>query len=213
MASGEMALGTADTLSGGAAAESGLVEQCRRGDAQAFARLVALHEGMVYNLAVRLLGDPEEARDLSQEVFLQVYRTLGRFEGRSSLKTWIYRIVVNHSHNRHRWWRRRRKDRALALDDMTPGDEARMSEAGAPQDGPHEQLERRERAARVQAALSTLSFEHKAILLLREVEELSCEEMAETLRLPVGTVKSRLARAREALRRTILAQGEAGVRP
>ncbi len=210
MASGEMALGTADTLPRVASGDSGLVEQCRRGDVQAFARLVSLHEGMVYNLAVRLLGDPEEARDLSQEVFLQVYRTLGRFEGRSSLKTWIYRIVVNHSYNRQRWWRRRRRDRALALEEMTPGDEARLSEAGAPQDGPHEQ---RERATRVQAALSALSFEHKAILLLREVEELSCEEMAETLGLPVGTVKSRLARAREALRRTILAQGEAGVRP
>ncbi|HLA79832.1 MAG TPA: sigma-70 family RNA polymerase sigma factor [Vicinamibacteria bacterium] len=210
MASGEMALGTADAQP--RLADSVLVEQCRRGDAQAFARLVALHEGMVYNLAVRLLGDPEEARDVAQEVFLQVYRTLGRFEGRSSLKTWIYRIVVNSSHNRRRWWRRRRRDQALALEEMTPSDEARMAEAGARQDGPHEQLVRRERSAWVQAALSALSFDHRAILLLREVEELSCEEIAESLVLPVGTVKSRLARARESLRRSMLAQGAVGVR-
>ncbi len=95
MASRELALGSAEAFAGPLAAERGLVEQCRRGDAQAFARLVSLHESMVFNLAARLLGDAEEARDLSQEVFLQVYRTVGRFEGRSSLKTWIYRIVVN----------------------------------------------------------------------------------------------------------------------
>ncbi len=213
MASGEMALGTADTQPRLAAADSVLVEQCRRGDAQAFARLVTLHESMVYNLAVRLLGDPEEARDVSQEVFLQVYRRLGRFEGRSNLKTWIYRIVVNQSHNRRRFWRRRRRDQALALEEMTPSDEATMAEAAGRQDGPHEQLVRRERGLRMEAALAALSFEHRAILLLREVEELSCEEMADSLGLPVGTVKSRLARARESLRSVLLAQGEMGVRP
>ncbi len=212
MASGEMALGTADSLAHVATAESGLVEQCRRGDPQAFARLVALHEGMVYNLAARLLGDVEEARDVSQEVFLQVFKQLGRFEGRSSLKTWIYRIVVNQSRNRQRWWRRRRRDRALPIEDLTPGDEAQVSEARKPLDGPHELAERRERSARVQAALAGLSFEHRAVLLLREVEELSCDEISAALDLPVGTVKSRLARAREALRVRVLAQSETGVR-
>src|SRR5919106_343975 len=129
MASGEMALGSADTLAGTAAAETGLVDLCRRGDAQAFARLVALHEGMVFNLAARLLGDAEEARDLSQEVFLQVFRTLAGFEGRSSLRTWIYRIVVNQCRNRQRWWRRRRRDRSLPLQELTDAQEARLSYA------------------------------------------------------------------------------------
>src|SRR5262245_50947421 len=131
MASGEMALRSADTLAGTtAAAERGLVDLCRQGDPEAFARLVALHEGMVFNLAARLLGDGEEAKDLSQDVFLQVYRTLGRFEGRSSLKTWIYRIVVNQCRNRQRWWRRRRRERSCPLDDLSPSDQARAS-AGA----------------------------------------------------------------------------------
>ena len=200
MAAGEFALRSAEALAGGASFEGGLVEQCRRGDAQAFARLVALHEGMVFNLAARLLGDPEEARDVAQEVFLQVYRTLGRFEGRSSLKTWIYRIVVNQSRNRQRWWRRRRKDRSCPIDALTPADEARLAEQATGAEGPEERLARRERARAVQSALLKLSFEHRAVLLLREVEGLSCDEIAGTLSLPAGTVKSRLSRARDALR-------------
>jgi len=202
MGAGEMALPSADALAASPGAESGLLELCRRGDGQAFARLVSLHEGMVYNMALRLLGDAEEAKDLSQDVFLQVYRMLSRFEGRSSLKTWIYRIVVNQCRNRQRWWRRRRQDRCCPLEALTPTDEAKMAVAeGA--DGPYEQARRREQSRRVQEALDGLSFEHRAILLLREVECLSCEEVAVTLGLPEGTVKSRLARAREALRRRL----------
>jgi RNA polymerase sigma-70 factor (ECF subfamily) len=203
MAAGEMALHPAEALAGPASLERGLVEQCRRGDAHAFARLVALHEGMVFNLAARLLGETEEARDVAQEVFLQVFRTLGRFEGRSTLKTWIYRIAVNQCRNRQRWWRRRRRERSCPIEDLTAADEARLAEAGPRGEGPDERLERRERAQAVQSALSRLSFEHRAILLLREVEGLSCEEIAGTLSVPEGTVKSRLSRAREAQRRAL----------
>jgi len=204
----EFALRPVEALAGGASVEVGLVEQCRRGDAQAFARLVALHEGMVFNLAARLLGDPEEARDVAQEVFLQVYRTLGRFEGRSSLKTWIYRIVVNQSRNRQRWWRRRRRDRSCPIDALTPADEARLGEHIPHAEGPEERLERRERARAVQSALLHLSFAHRAVLLLREVEGLSCDEIAGTLGLPAGTVKSRLSRARDALRSALAGHEE-----
>jgi RNA polymerase sigma factor (sigma-70 family) len=209
MAAGDIALHSAEALAGPVSLERGLVEQCRRGDPHAFARLVALHEGMVFNLAARLLGETEEARDVAQEVFLQVFRTLGRFEGRSTLKTWIYRIVVNQCRNRQRWWRRRRKERSCPIDALTPADEARLAEAGDRMEGPEQRLERRERARTVQASLARLSFEHRAVLLLREVEGLSCEEIAGTLSLPEGTVKSRLSRAREALRRALPSGGEA----
>ena len=202
MASGEIALTSSEALRPAVAAESGLVDLCRRGDPEAFARLVSLHERMVYNLAVRLLGDAEEARDLSQEVFLLVYRTLGRFQGRSSLRTWIYRIVVNQCRNRQRWWRRRKRERSCPLEDVTPADEVRMAEA-AQATTPFDDLARRERAQRVQAALGRLSFDHRAILLLREVEGLSGEEIAAALGIPEGTVKSRLARARDGLRRAL----------
>jgi RNA polymerase sigma-70 factor (ECF subfamily) len=202
MASAEMALPSSQALPREGASERGLVELCRTGDPQAFARLVALHEGMVFNLAARLLGDPEEAKDASQEVFLQVFRTLGRFEGRSSVRTWIFRIVVNHCRNRQRWWRRRKKDRCCPLEDLTAAQEARLP-TGAQGESPYEQARRGEQVRLVQAALLRLSFDHRAILLLREVEGLSCDQVAAALRVPEGTVKSRLARAREALRREL----------
>jgi RNA polymerase sigma-70 factor (ECF subfamily) len=209
MTTGEMSFGSLEALRG-AVSEGPLVERCRQGDAQAFARLVALHEGMVFNLAARLTGDPEEARDIAQEVFLQVYRTLGRFEGRSSLKTWIYRIVVNRCHNRQRWWRRRRRSCSHPLEELTVREEARLA-AGQAGASPYEQVRQRETARLVQAALLSLSFPHRAILLLRQVEGLSCEAIAAALSLPEGTVKSRLARAREALRRSLLERvGEDG---
>jgi RNA polymerase sigma-70 factor (ECF subfamily) len=202
MASVDVALTTGEALAA-PAGERGLVEQCRRGDPQAFARLVAVHERLVYNLAARMLGDLEEAKDLSQEVFLQVYKQLPRFEGRSSLKTWIYRIVVNQCRNRHRWWKRRRRDRALPIEELTASENAQLVVQHL--DGPEEQLSRREQSARVQRALQTLSIDHRAVLVLREVDDLSGTEIAETLGVAEGTVKSRLARARDALRIALLA--------
>jgi RNA polymerase sigma-70 factor (ECF subfamily) len=162
---------------------------------------------MVLNLAARLLGDREEAKDIAQDVFLQVYRTLPRFEGRSTVRTWIYRIVVNQCCNRQRWWRRRRRAAACPLDEITAADEAKMS-AVSPAEGPFERLDRRERARVMETALRALSFDHRAVLLLREVEGLSCEEIATTLALPIGTVKSRLARGRDGLRRALASRGE-----
>src|SRR5262245_5828826 len=209
MATGEVSLGVASAQPLSGTAERGLVEQCRAGDPQAFARLVALHEGMVFNLATRLLGDAEEAKDVSQDVFLQVYRTLGRFEARSTLKTWIYRIVVNQCHNRRRFWIRRGKGKGRPLADLTPAEEASLSAARPDPGSPYEEVCRRERAERMQRALLAVSFAHRAILLLREVEGLSCEAIAATLDVPEGTVKSRLARAREALRVQFEAGAEA----
>ena len=110
MSAGEIALEAAGRAAN-RAADRGLVAGCRSGDPQAFARLVALHEGMVFNLASRLLADVEEAKDVAQNVFLHVYRKLEQFQGRSALKTWIYRITVNQCHNRRRWWQSRRRER------------------------------------------------------------------------------------------------------
>jgi RNA polymerase sigma-70 factor (ECF subfamily) len=204
-----MAVARPDAVSAPLGHERALLDDCRQGDAQAFARLVALHERLVFNLAARLLGDLEEARDVSQEVFLQVFRTLGRFEGRSSLKTWIYRIAVNQCHNRRRFWRRRRRDRSISLDALPLSDVARLAAPGTAE----RDYERSERARGVQRALESVPFRQRAVLVLREVEGLTCEQTAEALSIPVGTVKSRLSRAREALRAALLAAGEDGGRP
>jgi RNA polymerase sigma-70 factor (ECF subfamily) len=193
------------------AREGDLVALCRRGDPAAFARLVSLHESMVFNLSARLLGDGEEARDVAQEVFLQVYRTLGRFEGRSSLKTWIYRIVVNQCHNRRRFWHRRGRDREDVLDDTLPAPPS--PGAGTWHASPYEQALCHERARRVQQAVLGLRFEQRAVVVLREIEGLSCEEVAAALGIPEGTVKSRLSRAREALREKLLGLIEEGGHP
>lgn len=211
MATSEIALGGADAVEAErpVLAEAGLLEACRRGDPGAFAQLVGLHQGLVYNLALRLLGEPEEARDLSQDVFLKVYRTLGSFRGHSALRTWIYRIVVNESRNRQRWWRRRRRERCLPLEALPAADSAQLVADESGQHSPFETVRRRERGARVQAALQQLSFDHRAVLLLREVEEMSCDEIARALDLPEGTVKSRLSRAREALRQALVRGGGA----
>ena len=196
---GEMSLGARPIP--GVVPEGELVASCRTGDPEAFAQLVRLHEGMVVCLAARLLGDVEAARDVAQEVFLQVYKRLGAFEGRSSLRTWIYRIAINQCHNRRRFWHRRRRDRERPLDDATLA--AAAPPAPGPAAGPYEETLRRERAAKVQAALLELRFEHRAVLVLREVQGLTCEEVAAALGVPEGTVKSRLSRAREAMRRKL----------
>jgi RNA polymerase sigma-70 factor (ECF subfamily) len=196
MSAGELPLEVESTTVG-TAHEQALVARCRQGDPAAFARLVALHESMVYNLAVRLLGDVEEARDVAQEVFLRVYRTLERFEGRSTLKTWIYRIVVNQCHNKRRFWQRRRRECEQALDEALPAPTGRGGAFGA---SPFELARARERAGRVQEALLSLRFDQRSVLVLREIEGLSCEEIAAALGIPEGTVKSRLSRGRDALR-------------
>jgi RNA polymerase sigma-70 factor (ECF subfamily) len=204
-----MAVARPDAFAAPVGHERALLDECRLGDPQAFARLVALHERLVFNLAARLLGDLEEARDVSQEVFLQVFRTLGRFEGRSSLKTWIYRIAVNQCRNRHRFWRRRRRDRSISLETLPPGDAARLCTPGSAE----QDYDRGQRSLAVQRALRKVPFRQRAVLLLREIEGLTCEEAAETLGIPVGTVKSRLSRAREALRAALVAGQGKGSAP
>ncbi len=208
MGAAELAFGAGSELVAAEDIELGLVARCCAGDTGAFAGLVARHESMVFNLAARLLGNREEARDVSQEVFLQVYRQLPRFQGRSSLKTWIYRIVVNQCRNRQRFWRRRRMDRSCTLEDLSPRDQLRLVSRSESEEDPFERVRRREQEDRLRKALLGVSYEHRVVLLLRELEGLSCEEIATALSVPIGTVKSRLARAREALRQRLVATSQ-----
>src|SRR6187399_1178912 len=181
--------------------EAALIQRCAAGDEDACAELVAEHQRMVYQLSLNLLGDHNEALDLSQEVFLRVFRTIAGFRGQSALRTWIYRIVVNQARNRQRWWRRRRRSDQVSLDEHLQqfGDlESRTDPL------PDRLLASKETASRIWQALDRLPFDQRTALVLREVDGLRYEEIAFSLGVAVGTVKSRLTRARQALREELL---------
>ncbi len=173
--------------------ELDLVERHRYGDPAAFEAIYRRFERMVYNLALRMSGSPEEASDLTQEVFLRVYRHLDGFRGRSSLKTWIYRITVNccRSHlRRRRWpWERRRER-----------DDEHLDRLPDPAPGPESAALNRDLGARLEAALVAIPLHFREAVVLRDVHGLSYVEIARVLKVRIGTVRSRIARGRERLR-------------
>jgi RNA polymerase sigma-70 factor (ECF subfamily) len=178
--------------------EATLIQRCAARDEDACSELVSEHQRMVYQLSLNLLGDHNEALDLSQEVFLRVFRTIQGFRGQSTLRTWIYRIVVNQARNRQRWWRRRHRSQQISLDEhiRDHGEFPEQSDG----ESPDRLLGRKELAEKIRTALERLPFDQKTALVLREIDGLSYEEIGFSLGIAVGTVKSRLARAREALR-------------
>src|SRR5262245_9291867 len=177
--------------------EAALIQRCADGDEAACADLVAEHQRMVVQLAINLLGDRDEALDLSQEVFLRVFRTIHRFRGQSSLRTWIYRIAVNQARNRHRFWRRRHRADQVSLDQHI---ESHGEFLSGGETTPDRVLAQKELAEQLKNALDGLPFDQRTAIILREVDGLSYEEIAYSLGVAVGTVKSRLTRARQALR-------------
>ena len=177
--------------------EASLIQRCAARDEEACAELVSEHQRMVYQLSLNLLNDHNEALDLSQEVFLRVFRTIHSFRGHSSLRTWMYRIVVNQARNRQRWWRRRHRAQQVSLDQH-------IQEHGdlpeAVDHGPDRMVGQKQLGERIRVALDRLPFDQKTAIVLREIDGLSYDEIGFSLGIAVGTVKSRLARAREGLR-------------
>ena len=177
--------------------EAALVQRCASGDEAACAEVVADHQRMVIQLAMNLLSDRDEAMDLSQEVFLRVFRTIHRFRGQSSLRTWIYRIAVNQARNRHRFWRRRHRADQVSLDQHIALHGEFRSNGDTT---PDRVLAQKELAERLQQALDQLPFDQRTAIVLREIDGLSYDEIAFSLGVAIGTVKSRLTRARQSLR-------------
>lgn len=187
-------------------AEEQFLERLRAGDALAFNRLVEERHGDIYALLYRLTEDPEEARDLTQETFLQAFRHLASFRGDADLRTWLYRIAVNQARNRWRWWKRRRRDRTVSLDAPVSEEIDSPLSAGLAGDealDPERQALAREREQVLHAALKSLARPYREVIVLRDIEGLSYEEVATALDLNVGTVKSRLNRGRTELRRRL----------
>ncbi len=167
------------------------VQKVQRGDADTFETLVRRHEKKIFNLLYRWLGDYDEAADVAQEVFLSAFRAIKRFRGDSSFATWLYRIGVNHAKNRQKSLQvARQRQQATEVSDA-PGDPASDPAAG---------VEQRERHDLVQRGLNDLDADDALLILLHDLQEVRYEEISETLDIPLGTVKSRLHRARQALR-------------
>ncbi|MBK5291904.1 MAG: sigma-70 family RNA polymerase sigma factor [Acidobacteriia bacterium] len=176
-----------------------LVEGLRSGEEQAYETLIARFEQPIYNLVVRLLGDSSDASDVVQEVFLKVFRSIGNFRGQSSLKTWVYRIAVNETHNYRRWFGRRRGHEVGLEDEQFEG---MTLEQLLPDPGrsPFEATLDHETRTRIEQALARIKPAFRSAVVLRDVEGLTYEEIAEVLHISLGTVKSRILRGREALR-------------
>lgn len=189
------------------ARDAGLVARARDGDRAAFDELVKRHEDRVYNMALRMLGNPDDALDLAQEVFLSAYRALKGFESKSLFSTWIYRVTVNRCRDelRRRSTVKHTRPRPLAADADDPPMDPPSRAAS-----PAEAAIARESEALVAAAVAALPEEAREALVLRDVEGLAYEEIAEVLEVPVGTVRSRLHRARCLLRDRLRG---AGVQP
>ena len=189
-----------------ASAEAQFLERLKSGDATAFNRLVEERHADIYALLYRLTEDAEEARDLTQETFLQAFRNIAGFRGDADLRTWLYRIAVNQARNRWRWWKRRRRDRTVSLDAPAGSESETPLSAGIRDEGagdPERQALARERERALLSALRTLSRSYREVIVLRDIEGLSYEEVARALELNVGTVKSRLSRGRSELRRRL----------
>jgi RNA polymerase sigma-70 factor, ECF subfamily len=188
-----------------------LIESLRCGDERAYEQLLARFQQPVYTLAMRLLNNQAEAYDVVQEVFLKVFRNIEHFRGESSLKTWIYRITVNEAHNARRWFSRHRS-REVELD-LETQDNRNWREIIADNGrSPFEMALDREQAGLIQNALARINPVFREAVVLRDITDLSYDEIAMVLGVSLGTVKSRILRGREALREQ-LAEGLQAKRP
>ena len=185
-------------------ADSYLLEGLQAGTEDAYEALITRFQQPVYNLVIRLLNDPADASDVVQEVFLKVFRNVGGFRGQSSLKTWVYRIAVNEAHNHRRWFSRHRKQEVC----IEPAEESSgglRDSIPDPGRSPFEMALSGERRQAIEAALAEINPTFRAAVVLRDIEDLSYDEIAEIMGVSLGTVKSRILRGREALRNSLAA--------
>ena len=179
-----------------------LVSALQAGEEQAYEQLIERFQNPVYNLAYRLLNDQADASDVAQEVFLKIFRNVGNFRGDSSLRTWVYRIAVNESHNRRRWLFRHRRGET-GIDETFEDSDGREKPLMDSGETPFDFTVNREALGLLEEALAGINPVFRAALVLREIEDMSYDEIAEILEVSIGTVKSRIVRGREALRRNL----------
>lgn len=195
------------------AGEQDLVAELQAGSEAAFALLIAQYSHPVYSLMARSLRDPADAADVTQEVFVKVFRNISGFHGDSSLRTWIYRIALHEASNQRRWWSRHKKQE-LTIDAPLENEEGETfclaDVLASSHASPYDCAARTELEKRITAALQTLPETFREVVVLREMEGFGYEEIAEILGVNLGTVKSRLTRGRAALREALVQDGGSG---
>lgn len=194
---------------GARAEEASVVAELKAGSEDAYAWLIARYHQPIYSLVYRILNEPADAADTTQEVFIKVFRGINRFNGESSLKTWIYRIALHEASNHRRWWFRHKAKETS----MEPADNGETSEGGPGlglkdtlvDEGvsPFENIVQGELRTRVEQELQQVQEPYRTTVILRDIEELSYEEIAEVMETSLGTVKSRLMRGRDALKKRL----------
>ena len=184
--------------------ESAVVAELKAGSEEAYAWLIGEFHQPIYSLIYRIVNDPSDAADTTQEVFLKVFRGMKQFQGESSLKTWIYRIALHEASNRRRWWCRH-KAQETPIDPVDAGDAAHAGEAQLvdPGESPFEQFAHSEVRAVVEQGLARVPEPYRTAVILRDLEDMPYDEIAEVLQISLGTVKSRITRGRDALRRKL----------
>jgi RNA polymerase sigma-70 factor (ECF subfamily) len=178
-----------------------LIAQAKQGDMAALEALILQHEKIVYNVALRMMNHTEDAKDISQEVFLKAYRNIASFDERATFSTWIYRITVNTCIDE---MRKRKGKQPLFLDNEFEDEEGTWKKEIADEsDTPEESLMRKEEKSEILMALKTISEDYKTVFILRDIRGLSYDEISDITGLALGTVKSRISRARNHLKKEI----------
>jgi len=204
---GATTLGDLASAIGARSQEAAIVAELKAGSEEAYAWLIGEFQQPVYGLVYRIVNDPADAADTTQEVFMKVFRGMKHFHGGSTLKTWIYRIALHEAANRRRWWFRHKAHETSiepVESDGAGGGEGTMQLALTDHaDSPFDTVAHREVQRRVDDALRKVPEPYRTTLVLRDLEEMSYEEIAEVLEISLGTVKSRLTRGREALKQRL----------
>jgi RNA polymerase sigma-70 factor (ECF subfamily) len=174
---------------------------CQKGETDAFEVLVERHQKKMLNIAFRMMGDYDEACDVTQEAFFSAYKSIKKFKAEAKFSTWLYRIVVNYSKNRLKQLNGLAKREGISIDDTEERrTDATLNQSFINNSNPGMQMEKREREAHIQKCITSLDEEYREVLVLRDIQGFSYEEIRDMLKIPDGTVKSRLSRARNSLK-------------
>jgi RNA polymerase sigma-70 factor, ECF subfamily len=192
----------------GRSEEAAIIAELKSGSEEAYAWLVERFHQPIYSLVYRIVNDPADAADTTQEVFLKAFRGMGRFNGEASLKTWLYRIAIHEASNQRRWWFRH-KSKETAMEPVSnDGTVLRAELCANSAESPFERMAHEEVRAKVEKELRQVAEPFRSTVVLRDIEGLSYEEIAEITEVSLGTVKSRLMRGRDALKKRLQAYVE-----